>query len=195
MSFLGVASGGASHKSTSLELSELSDETASSNILWFCWTEMSCCTSLAAAVPSKLLLEDVPSPCSDCEDSGSPAFLDGSPLVDCTGTSKKEPEKEVVGVSMALGCSQGASKVDRFVSGCSALEELAFLFLRSRLVREGLLSTGSNEVCSLLLDVPLKTECKHSKTVTVLALEKKTKNKTPASYILPSKMCSTFSVQ
>lgn len=145
-SFLGVAGGGASHISTSSELSASSDKTTSSGVLWFCW--MSGCTSLAAAVLSELLLEDVPRPSSDCEDSGSLSFLDVSPLVGGTGTSKKEAEKEVVGVSASLDRSPGVSKVDRFVSGCSALGKLAFLFPRSRLVMEGLVNTESTGVCS-----------------------------------------------
>lgn len=106
---------------------------------------MSCGTSLVGtAVPSVLLLEDVPSSRSDSVDSGCPAFLDVSTLVDCTDISEKESEKEVVGVSMSLDCPRGASTVDRFVSGCSATEALAFLFPRSRLESEGFLNTESN---------------------------------------------------
>lgn len=149
MSFLGVASGGASHRSTSFELSESSNVT---NCPDLCWIEMSCGTSLAvAALLSELSLEDVPSPRSDCVDSGRTAFLDVSTPVDCLGLI----ENEVVGVSVSLGRSRGASTVDRFVSGCSGTGVLAFLFPRSRLVSEGLLSIESNMFGSLLLDVPL----------------------------------------
>lgn len=165
MSFLGVASGGASHISTSLELSESSNETTSGS-RWACWTGMLRGTSLVGtAVRSELLLEDVPSSRSDCVGSGCPAFLDVSTLLDCTGMSEKESEKEVVGVSMSLDCSLGASTVDRLVSGCSATGALAFLFPRSGLESEGFLNTESNVFGSLLLDVPLKTKYKYSKTV------------------------------
>lgn len=148
-SFFGVAGGGASHISTSLELSESSNEMASFDLHWFCWTELSCGTSLAGtALLSDLSPEDVPSPRSHCVDSARTAFLD----VSTVGL----PEKEVVGVSASLGDSRGASTVDRFVSGCSGAGVLAFLFPRSRLVSVGLLSTESKVLCSLLLDVPLK---------------------------------------
>lgn len=155
VSFLGVERAGASHISTSLDVSESSNEMTSSDLRWFCWIEMSTCgtstcgTSLAGtALLLELSLEDVPSPRSGCEGSGCTAFLDVSTLVDCHGLS----EKEVVGIS--LNCIRGDATVDRFVSGCSDTGVLAFLFPRSRLESEGLCSVESNVFCSSLLDVP-----------------------------------------
>lgn len=147
--------------STSLELSESSNETTSAGLNWVCWIEMSCGTSLAgAALLSELSLEDVPSPCSECVGCGCTTSLDVFTPVDCPDL----PEKEEVGVSVSLDRSRGASTVDRFVSGCSDTGVLAFLFPRSRLVSEGRLNIESDVFCSLFLDVPLKTEYKQSKT-------------------------------
>lgn len=152
--FLGVAKRGASHISTSLELSESSNDTTSTDLCWFCWIEMSCGMSLSGTVLlSELSLEDKPSPHRS-------AFFDVSTVLDCPGLS----EKEVVGVSVSFDCSRGDSTVDRFKSGCSDTGVLAFLFPRSRLVSEGLPNVELNIFCSLLLDAPLKREYKQSKT-------------------------------
>lgn len=97
LSFLGVASGGASQISTSLEPSESSDEITSGSC-WACWTGATCGASLTCVL-SKLLLEDVPSAQSEGADSGCPAVLDVSTLVTCTGRCERESEKEVVGLS------------------------------------------------------------------------------------------------
>lgn len=146
--FLRVAGGGASHMSTSLELSESSNEITSSD------AEISCGTSLAgSALLSEWSLFDVPAPFSDHADSGCSAFLVVSTLVDCSGLSE-ESEEEVVGVSGALGRSWEASTFDRFVSGCSGTGVLAFLFPRSRLVIEGLRNNTSEAFRSFVLDVP-----------------------------------------
>lgn len=72
----------------------------------------------------------------------------------CTGLSEMESEKEVVGASVSLGCVCGAATVERFLSGCSATGAPAFLFPRSLLVMEGLLSPESHVLCSSLLDEP-----------------------------------------
>lgn len=65
-SFLGVAGGGASHRSTSSELSESSNVTTSLCLCSFCWTGTSRGTSPAgAALLSELLLEDLASSRSD----------------------------------------------------------------------------------------------------------------------------------
>lgn len=139
VSFFGVARAGASHISTSLEVSESSNEIISAGLGWFCWIEMSGGTSLAGTtLPSEVSLEDVPSPRSDFVDSGCPGFLDVSTRVGCKGLN----EKEVVGVSVSLERSRGDSPVDRFVSGCSDTVVLAFLFPRSRPVSEGLPNVG-----------------------------------------------------
>lgn len=157
ISFLGVARGGASHISTSLELSESPSEMTSSDLRWFCWIEISCGMLPAGTA---LLTEDLPSPRSSCVGSVSTAFLDLSTPVDCPGL----PEKEVVGISVSLDCSRGDSTVDCFLSGCSGKGVVAFLFPRSWLVSEGLLNIESNMFCSLFLDVPLKIAYKQSKT-------------------------------
>lgn len=102
LSFLGVASGGASQISTSLELSESSDELASGSCL-ACWTGATCGASLTCVL-ADVLLEDVPSAQSEGADSGCPAVLDVSTFVSCTGRSEREPEKEVVGLSLSGGC-------------------------------------------------------------------------------------------
>lgn len=151
-SFFGVA--GASHISTSLEVSELSNEIISTDLCCFCWIEMSGGTSLAGtALLSELSLKDfLSSASSDLVNSWSPAFLDVPTLVACRVLS----EKEVVGVSVSLDRSRGDSSVDRLVSGCSDTDVLAFLFPRSLLVSEGLRSEGSDGFCSPLPDLPLK---------------------------------------
>lgn len=150
VSFLGVERAGASHISTSLDVSESSNEMSSSDLRWFCWIEMSTCiTSLAGtALRLELSLEDVPSPRSDWVGSGCTAFLDVSTLVNGQGLS----EKDVVGVS--LNSTRGDATVDRFVSGCADTGVLAFLFPRSRLESEGLCSVELDVFCSSLLDVP-----------------------------------------
>lgn len=96
LSFLGVAGGGASQISTSLELSESSDE-ITSGLCWACWTGATCGVSLMCVL-SELLLVDVPSAQSEGADSGCPVVLDVSTLVPCTGRSERESEKEVVGL-------------------------------------------------------------------------------------------------
>lgn len=137
--------------STSSELSESFSEMTSSDLRWFCWTEMSGGPSLeGAAFLSALLLGDMLSPCSDGVDSGCTAFFDVCTIIDCPVLS----DKEVEGVSVSLDRSWGDSTDDRLVSGWSGTGVLAFLFPRSRLVREGLLSAESDVFSSSLLDVP-----------------------------------------
>lgn len=148
VTFLRVAGGGASHMSTSLELSESCNEITSSD------SEISCGTSLAgSALLSEWSLFDEPAPFSDHADSGCSAVLDVSTLVDCSGVSE-ESEEEVVGVSGSLARSREASTFDRFVSGCSGIDVLAFLFPRSRLVIEGLRNNTSKAFRSFAPDVP-----------------------------------------
>lgn len=96
--FLGVASGGASQISTSLELSE-----SPSGSRWAGWTGATCGASLTSVL-SESQLEDVPSAQSEGADTGGPAGLGVSTLVTCTGKSDRESEKEVVGLSLSRGC-------------------------------------------------------------------------------------------
>lgn len=148
---LGVAIAGASHISTSLEVSESSIATTSSDLCWFCWVAMSSygTSRESTELLSELSPEDAPLPQSDCVDSGCTAFLDVSLRVDCAGLS----EKEVLGVSGSLDRSSGDATVDRFVAGCSDTGVLAFLFPRSLLVCEGLCKS-SFVFCSAVLEVP-----------------------------------------
>lgn len=101
-------------------------------------------TSFDGAVAlSEVLPEDFASLRSGCVDFGSPPFLGVSTLVDCTGISAMKSEKDVVGVSWSVTCSQRVSGTDRFESSCSGTGALAFLFPRSLLESEGLLSAES----------------------------------------------------
>lgn len=142
-SFSGVLGAGASQISNSSELSESSSEkTFGSGRA--CWTKTLDGTSFdGVVVLSEVLPEDFASPRSGCVDFGSPPSLGVSTLVDCTGVAATESEKDVEGLSWSVNCSRRVSGADRFESGCSVTEALAFLFPRSLLESEGLLSAES----------------------------------------------------
>lgn len=138
---MGAVRGGASHISTSFELSESFNMTTFSGSCWVSWIEMYCDTSLAfSALLSECSLEDEPSTHSDWVDSLLPPFLAADTTIKSSGLS----DKEEVGVSVSLDVLVVDSLFNRFVSGCCGTGVLAFLFPRSRLVSEGLLNDESN---------------------------------------------------
>lgn len=108
---------------------------------WLLLTETSAGGSLSGcALMSEWLLEDdAPSP-SDQVDTWFDPFPTAAALYELSGLVEEEDEA----VSRSLDLSLIESLLNRFVCGCSGPGVLAFLFLRSRLVNEGLLAKESD---------------------------------------------------